>query len=216
MKTQFDMGLRSGNFFGVPPNQAGPGLGPVQLRGARLGQIDQALRDLTLTQINDSNEKYNIIHAWIAAYSAQDPSMASLLGQYKDNFWSFSDLAESKQGEADYVYRNFSPDDTQYWNMVTQKDLGYVEDWRLAIDQLYEAIKLVDPSYLQPPIGRKSIQTLGPGAQGPGARSVPGVPAPKPGTLATPAPSTTLFTQKNVLIGAGVLAAVGIVAYAMA
>lgn len=215
MKTMFDNGFRPGTmFFG---STLAPELGQVRLRGAALGQgdITQAQRDQGLAMITAAQAKYDVVHKWIAAYFDQDPMLTKLLGQYKDNFWSYSDLAEKRQGEADYVFRQFSSDDPASWNMVTAKDLGYVDtDWRLSIDQMYEAIKLVDPSYLVPPVGKKTGAQV---TQGPGAKPVPGVPAPKPGTLAVAAPGSTIFgmPQKDVLVGSAVAVGLGIALYAI-
>lgn len=213
MKTMFDNGFRPGHmFFG---STLAPSLGQVTLRGLGQSGIDQAQRDQMLALINDAQAKYDVVHKWIAAYIDTDPMLAKLLGQYKDNFWSFSDLAEQRQGEADFVYRQFSTDDPQVWNTVTQKDLGYVDtDWKMSIDQLYNAILLVDPAYLQPPIGRKTGAAV---TQGPGAKPVPGVPAPKPGTLQAPAPGSTILgmSKQTALIGGAVAVGAGVILYAL-
>jgi hypothetical protein len=193
MKTMFDNGFRPGHmFFG---STLAPSLGAVQLRGASLGQadIDQALRNQTLAQINSSQQKYDVIHGWIAAYSDQE--LSTLLGQYKANFWDASSLAEQRQGVADFVYRQFNPDDPQSWNVVTQKDLGYVtEDWLLSIERMYNTIKTVDPSYLQPPVGRKTGV----------ARQAPGAP-PKPGNTILGIPKEQALIGGAVAVGAGVI-----------
>lgn len=208
MKTMFDMGLRpSGMFFGSP---AGAALGQVRLRGASLGGYDvsQADRDDALARINAEQQKYDVVHGWIAAYQGEDALVRTMMGGYYQNFLDASTLAEEKAGVVDFIYRSFGPDDTASWGLVSPKDLGYLDDWALAIERMYNTIVVVDPSYLTAPISRKNKPGVTPG-------TVPIKPITNARGIATPANTILGMTPQTATIAGIAAVGLGVLFYAL-
>ena len=183
-----------------------PRLFPV--RRAVLGNTVLAdERNSILSKIKTGSDRMAQVRKWIASRIDADPMLLRTFGQQyiSDNFWGYDDIVVKDQYYVDKVQGDLSEgrgtyvdEDVQGWE-VDDETLGRVDEWALAIDNMYQGMQ---------EFGKTPLTTTGgkpvPNSVAPGTTVPPASGGKQPVTGPTSAPPSKGIPTKDLLTYGGI------------
>jgi hypothetical protein len=170
------------------------GMGQAGLPAPYLTQIE---RDQILAQITDAKGKAKPVEAMIAWSTSNDPGLNRYFGMDASRFNTMLGIVAPLYPTVSDLADRLAQTDAEYWYRPSDDEMAQVKQWILGVNELYK-IMAAHPTPAAP---------LPPGTQ----------PAPNLATaLAKNGALTSSGLQMNeILIGVGLLAAAGALAYAV-
>lgn len=189
----------SGMFMPSSGQQGNVGYGSSMGQPGPTPYLTQAERDQLVSQIQDALSKVTPLEAFITWSTPNDPGLKKYLGLDSTRFFTQGNIISGLYPTVSSIYERLMDTDAESWYRPSDSETAEVKQWLIGVNEMYKVLQ-AHPVPASPLL--------------PGAKPPPPILA-VPTLQAGGGALTSGISTSTILIGAGLLAAVGIFGYAM-